>query len=449
MGSHIVTFEDSDAVIRYEPALDDTAGWLTRYQQLIPSVGPPGSLEGVGNSVRETSVANAALSFQFYGTSLTLFGKANASKYTVSMDGGGENEFIEANGVLAAFTSLQAGTHSVKLTVTSASAFQFDRAVFDSNIAAPQSNSTIRAGDAAWTYGTGSMWVDKTNTFPSDGRIQHMRVTYNGSDAASFSFSGQAVYLYGDTVSNHGSYSVAVDNQEWSYTGRSNNNIIHSLLFFRAGFDPKTQHTLTLTNNEGKFLDFEYAVVVSSNAGQSDSTPSGSSTSSAGDSNNGGPKTGGSAAPNLPSGTGSDASSSSNVGAIAGGVVGGFGIACFIVTICLLLMRRRRAKQRSSGGIRAYGIDPLRPFNGPQAGQYRSTNSPYSHSSAYSNPNPMMQYLGPASSVLSGSSAYDAQVVQEVPVQMHSQTPVRIYVPGPSPVATPVSRKDNQHIRDL
>ncbi|KAH7101237.1 hypothetical protein BKA62DRAFT_770769 [Auriculariales sp. MPI-PUGE-AT-0066] len=282
MGSHIVTFEDSDAVIR---------------------------------------------------TSLTLFGKANASKYTVSIDGGGENEFTEANGVLAAFTSLQAGTHSVKLTVTSASAFQFDRAVFDSNIAAAtrQYGLGMRHG----TYSTGSMWVDKTNTFPSDGRIQHMRVTYNGSDAASFSFSGQAVYLYGDTVSNHGSYSVAIDNQEWSYTGRSNYTIFRSLLFFRAGLDPKTQHTLTLTKTGGTYLDFEYAVVVSSNAGQSDSTSSSSSTSSADDSNNGGSKTGGSAAPNLPSGTGSDANSSSHVGAIAGGVVGGFVIACFFVTICL------------------------------------------------------------------------------------------------------------------
>ncbi|KAH7101247.1 hypothetical protein BKA62DRAFT_672129 [Auriculariales sp. MPI-PUGE-AT-0066] len=270
MGSHIVTFEDSDAVIQYDPALDTTAGWLTRYQQLVPSIGPTGSLEGVGNSVRETSVANAALSFQFYGTSLTLFGKANASKYTVSIDGGGENEFTEANGVLAAFTSLQAGAHSVKLTVTSASAFQFDRAVFDSNIAAPQSNSTIRAGDAAWTYSTGSKWYGQTNTFPSDNRKQPVQVSHTASDAASFSFSGQAVYLYGDTLADHGRYSVAVDNQEWSYTGRSNNTIFRSLLFFRAGLDPKTQHTLTLTNTEGSFLDFEYAVIVSSNAVQSE-----------------------------------------------------------------------------------------------------------------------------------------------------------------------------------
>ena len=68
--SHVVTFEDTDAVVRYSPYVDGDplGGWMTLFESNKTEASVSGARRGVGNSVRRAAGSGSSLQFTFYGS---------------------------------------------------------------------------------------------------------------------------------------------------------------------------------------------------------------------------------------------------------------------------------------------------------------------------------------------------------------------------------------------
>ncbi|KAH7105186.1 hypothetical protein BKA62DRAFT_440575 [Auriculariales sp. MPI-PUGE-AT-0066] len=337
-----VTFQDTDAVVSYAPIIEDPlTGWHTVYEQTTASIGPGGALEGVGTSFHETRVEGATLSFQFYGTSLTLFGAANGSMYTVELD----NQPVapnERDSVLATFDQLISGTHNVKLTVTRPNpTFRFYNATFDSTSPSDLTKVSAYNSDTS-LWGFNREWKPQVNHYPS-GLNQSVMVTRTVNATAWLTFRGSAVWLYGVRVSDHGAYQIVLDDKTTDFNGKSNYTIPSSLLFFQGGLDTRTSHTLTLRNAADAYLDFEVAYYTTSTEASS-SEQSSSPVPMTALSTDGRMET----ATPQPTDEGNGATNdnpSPNVGAIVGGVLGGI-ISLLLLIVVYLYFSNRRSLRR-------------------------------------------------------------------------------------------------------
>jgi uncharacterized membrane protein YgcG len=157
--------------------------------------------------------------------------------------------------------------------------------------------------------------------------------------SATIRFSGHQIALYGASSNNHGTYTVSLDGMTpQTYNGTGKEFRPQQLLYFASNLQ-NGSHTVVLTNTQAEaFTDFDYAIVTTYWT-----VGPGTSTTSSGSSQ---------ASPTHTS------ESSTPVGAIAGGVVGGV-VMLGVIAFLLFLIHRQRKKNRGDAIFSQKGQDAL------------------------------------------------------------------------------------------
>jgi len=77
---------------------------------------------------------------------------------------------------------------------------------------------------------------------------------------------GSAVYIWGNTLADHGRFRITVASPDKPvttaiYQGRTKYTTIEALMYFQGGLDSTKTHTLTIENYDNSYLDVVRAVV--------------------------------------------------------------------------------------------------------------------------------------------------------------------------------------------
>ncbi|KAI0373937.1 hypothetical protein BV20DRAFT_589765 [Pilatotrama ljubarskyi] len=299
-----LTIDDTSPLVLYQPFGDSftgvptvAAGWNS-YDTIgglaqSPS-GSGSSIEatiGNGTSLHVTASDGAALQIDWNGTAITIFGTlvqtlSSNALYSVILDGTATTNFISdlspvptvdtaATDVLALFTGLQDGAHSIQLTlhnpddtgapgnVTDGPFLAFDRALVAVGTGKP---SSLVATSVIGPPTPSPSTTARTAPVPDDeiayrgqwnftpgllpGSTVPFHTSNNVGDKATLLFNGSAVGLTGLTTPASGAYNVSLDHEEpvtlsarASWTASS-----PTLLFFRTGLDPSIMHTIEVVN---------------------------------------------------------------------------------------------------------------------------------------------------------------------------------------------------------
>ncbi|KAJ7164770.1 hypothetical protein C8R43DRAFT_988380 [Mycena crocata] len=259
-----LTFDDTSPFLTYSPFADVsysplTNGWIPWYSGsgFISTNGEGGT----GDSFHRTSLDGASVNLEFYGTAVYMYGTTNSS-YDTSLDNATYTHAAPdpASGLLLSITGLEAGTHSVALTVRTNDPSQqlaFDRAI----VSAPLVNSQIPTEafydntDTTMLAYTGN-WVQQTNSGIPNATVTHpYHTTSDGTASVSMNIGPGAagVSLWGMTNWGNWVYSVFVDDtpNPVSRNGSTYWKVPDSFLFYQGGLDPTKNHTVKLTNSGG------------------------------------------------------------------------------------------------------------------------------------------------------------------------------------------------------
>ncbi|ORY92561.1 hypothetical protein BCR35DRAFT_298021 [Leucosporidium creatinivorum] len=252
----------------------------------------------VDGTYHETASANTTTSLSFAGSALYLYGVAGPSQgfYTLNLDNGATSAPLSAfasanssNHLLWSAVDLAEGDHTLEITNLGQNG--------DSSV-----GESLLIDYALLTVVAGAEGATLTNTTIEDS--DHARLTYEGSwtvnndtrfsgntssytneqQSVSLKFNGSVVYVYGDTVDDHGLYTVDLDGVSKQYQGYTAELKIGTLMYFAAGLD-ESEHTLTITNDPGSagtYFDLDSIVYTtpSAYAVNSPSSPSSSSVAS-------------------------------------------------------------------------------------------------------------------------------------------------------------------------
>ncbi|KAJ8089605.1 hypothetical protein PM082_014861 [Marasmius tenuissimus] len=117
-----ITLSSQTATISYFPSREGPieTGWNTTYPSGGKEVGPGTLLEGIGVAYHRTTHAGATLEFEWVGTAVYLYGKANAGSYSLSVDGKSvesPSDDVPLGALLGFKANLEYGSHTVKLMV--------------------------------------------------------------------------------------------------------------------------------------------------------------------------------------------------------------------------------------------------------------------------------------------------------------------------------------------
>jgi len=270
-----VSVQDSSPLISYSPA----GAW----QDTSTS-------SHSGSSFHLTSTQGASLSFSFNGTGIWLYGgrRPTYGSYTLSIDGqsvlteSARSSSIESQQILGGITSLPMGLHEVVLTNTG-SQLDLEYMVFESIGSEGSVTSTFDDSDPHITYS--SQWAFSTHPGFYNNTIHYTR----SSDASlGFSFTGEAVAIYGTVAPNMGNYSVYLDGVEHVHNagGDGSARVLHAmtLLYYANNIGPQSHDIMIRANPSGLGAPawFELdAVSVTSTPGATNNSLAFSSTSTA------------------------------------------------------------------------------------------------------------------------------------------------------------------------
>ncbi|WOO83127.1 uncharacterized protein LOC62_04G006608 [Vanrija pseudolonga] len=272
-----LTVDDFDPLVAYSnygdwqtPNPQDNPTWWNATQDVTGS-------QWHQDTYHLTTVSGAQASFNFTGSALQIFGGTGANpNYTVSIDNN-PSTLTTANNtagrtLLYGNDSLPFVPHTVQITnhgggllldlFVVGTKLGGDGATFTNTTVDDRSTQTLSfQPGGGWTQQTGDNFFNQTST-------------YTGAQGANVetNFTGSAVWVYGDQVNDHGSYTVYLNNTAvGTYTQRSgcangyakSCEKLHGLAFF-AGPLPQGQHQLKIvnagTNGQGQqtFFDFDY-----------------------------------------------------------------------------------------------------------------------------------------------------------------------------------------------
>ncbi|KAF5385301.1 hypothetical protein D9615_001171 [Tricholomella constricta] len=259
------TIDDTSPYLSFNPYGDGSGlsnGWQTWYTGSQFNSAPGQASRG--DSYHITSLRNASVTLQFFGTGVSLFGLTNSTLY-VTIDNGPRTT-INAPGspvsLLYSNYNLTNEFHSVTLaaqpsrSVNSTQTLAFDFAVVsaplenDENYPSPlfydSSDAAFLRYSGAWTSGLQDGVPNATISAP-------FQTTTAIGASVSFSFTGgTALAVKGLTGSENGMYSVSLDGSTRIFNGTSLWIIPDALLYFAAGLDPTSTHQLNITNLSSK-----------------------------------------------------------------------------------------------------------------------------------------------------------------------------------------------------
>ncbi|CUA72036.1 hypothetical protein RSOLAG22IIIB_10001 [Rhizoctonia solani] len=222
--------------------------------------------------------------FKFNGTAVWIFGakRGNHGHFIVTVDNGDAQRIdgyapTQSDGVDGVYqvpiysnTGLKDGLHTVTLTNDNGSDnnrpfVDIDFITWTTNDDVGSDAKNITIDDSSWNYTSPSTAWGTTSTYVVDYFNQTEHLTNVGGATASVQFQGNAVYLYGGTLDDHGTFNVQLDNHDPVGLNGSTNGYHPRVLLYYADGLGSGNHKLTVTNTQdGKYLDVDYIQVLQS-----------------------------------------------------------------------------------------------------------------------------------------------------------------------------------------
>ncbi|KAJ6515657.1 hypothetical protein C8R45DRAFT_1086840 [Mycena sanguinolenta] len=387
------TFTDQSPACVYLPDREAANAWVSSW-----TGSPDSSYDAThtqtniaqGTSSHVTSTSGASVQINFVGSAVTLYGQGTAGAYTTTMDNGSPVTGSPVGSMLATYGGLD-GTvaHTLVLKTTAAQQLSFGYATFTirSDIAASSVQNTTQAA-----VSVGANSATTSNTFfttSGDGfSNQHIddgytRIDTNSANAQiTFSCSNtSALFIYGTTNYNHGTFSVEIDPPTGAsqgarvFNGTSKWFVLDLPVFFETGMDPTQQYQVKMTNLvAGEYMDIHSVAMMNlpkeAVSSSSASGPASKSTSSS------------------PASTSAAAvaQASSGVGKTVGIAVALVGVLAALVLFAFCFRRRkmqeRRMKTRMTmdAMVTPFGQPPHSPYASPFVDTPHLKDTPYASS---------------------------------------------------------------------
>ncbi|KAF9526515.1 hypothetical protein CPB83DRAFT_857656 [Crepidotus variabilis] len=221
-----------------------------------------------------TNVKGASVSFQFYGSSVSIFGavRSNHGKYHVQLD---NTTFPSVSGAATTerfnytlFSSkLDQGLHNVTLMNDENAFLDVDYVVFDTTIgqsSEPLVINTFSSAHPSFVYSPSSAWGSPA--LPGTFLGGYGRGSSDPSGVANFTFSGSAVAIYGPVGPNNTrSFSAQIDGMPVN-TFSAHDEFYHpQQMLFQAGNLQSGSHSLLIRPQQsgGGSLEIDFASVYS------------------------------------------------------------------------------------------------------------------------------------------------------------------------------------------
>ncbi|PCH34098.1 hypothetical protein WOLCODRAFT_94833 [Wolfiporia cocos MD-104 SS10] len=285
------TIDSSSSFIEYAPYGEGGLGaqpWLGLGWQAWYS-GSGGfcaqhGLESSGQARHITSLPGASLTFQYYGTSLYLYGSSNCT-FDITIDDNSHTNLTtetEGDGLLRSLENLSLGTHYVNITAhpqaNGTQQFGFDYA----NITIPYDGDPLVAVTYQNTNSSVFNYIGKWSTVvapqvpsPTSTAPYHMTTSFDSHVTMNFT-GGEAVAVYGFRDWGNWLYNVTLSSSVSSapsqYNGSTVWKIGSALLFFQAGLDPNQTYSLDIMNSDGLNLMLNSVTVYKRQLAASSST---------------------------------------------------------------------------------------------------------------------------------------------------------------------------------
>ncbi|CAE7145151.1 unnamed protein product [Rhizoctonia solani] len=269
-----VTIDDISPLITYQ------GQWLDSYKLAAD----PYTNRYLGQTFHSSQTDGSQATFKFNGTAVWIFGakRGNHGHFIVTVDNGDAQRIdgyapTQPDGVDGVYqvpiyskTGLSDGLHTVTLTNDNGSDgnrpfvdIDFITWTTNDDIGSDAKNITI--DDSSWNYTSPSTAWGTTSTYVVDYFNQTEHLTNVGGATASVQFQGNAVYLYGGTLDDHGTFNVQIDNHDPVGLNGSTNGYHPRVLLYYADGLGSGNHKLTVTNTQnGKYLDVDYIQVLQS-----------------------------------------------------------------------------------------------------------------------------------------------------------------------------------------
>ncbi|WWC64615.1 uncharacterized protein I303_107226 [Kwoniella dejecticola CBS 10117] len=367
-----ITIDDSSPQFRYY-SKNDT--WSKDH------VGDDQTLNYFKQTFKATPVEGDYVTLTFNGSAIAVYGakRANHGYYSTQLDGG-TIQFQNGNSLNPKLQSLiyqAAGLGTDKqhvLTMKNTPSknniapkpgdewwFDIDYAVItvpvEGNVYTTSFDDTSSAVEyfgSGWTEGNPNKDYYNTTSHLSNKPTDLMRLSFNGS----------SVQIFGGLYTDHGNYSIILDNgPEQKYNGSYYQLQPQTPLYTATNLTdgPHVLQMINLGGPPGNFLDFDYAVVNSTidPSGQPHNTTGTNTTSSSSD-----------------NGSSDSSGGSSNIGAIVGGVVGGVVGLALVCILAWFLFCRKQHKNKEGYPYPMKSKEPM-DLNGEEVKPFQHPNNQY------------------------------------------------------------------------
>ncbi|KAG8846602.1 hypothetical protein FRB96_001946 [Tulasnella sp. 330] len=263
-----VTIDDWASILTYTNPSD----WQTPDPQSPPLATTLATTPWLEGTWHQTSVVNASVILNFEGPAIYIYGASGPSygSYAITIDGAEStySAYSATNAsnphLLYGNSDLSYSNHQLEIrnmgafqaSDQGASAFLLDYILATVQLGpagATVTNTTVEDSDPSVTYS--GAWTSESNPIFSGGTAIY---TAQNGGSASISFKGSAVYIFGDSVNDQGSYSVVLDNgptQTYNTLsgcgggyGKFCEKTQPSLKYLASNLD-SSQHTITVINN--------------------------------------------------------------------------------------------------------------------------------------------------------------------------------------------------------
>ncbi|KAK7023138.1 hypothetical protein R3P38DRAFT_2957713 [Favolaschia claudopus] len=248
------TIFDTSPMFSYHPFVDGYGienSWQTYYSVSQLNKQPGDTPRG--DSYHVTTLPDAELSLEFYGSAVYLYGTMNAS-YEVILDNDVES-FIGNTGLIYSKQDLVEQSHHLTLKPKDSHVsylMGFGRAEVTTSDQKMPTQVFRDNSDSIFSY-SGHWTTDAVQGIPNSSVTSpfHQTLDYGASVIMNFSRAG-AIALYGTTNYSNGLYSVSLDNEDPKiYNGSTLWLAANTLLFHQCGLDPERTHYLNITNQSG------------------------------------------------------------------------------------------------------------------------------------------------------------------------------------------------------
>ncbi|CAK5267184.1 unnamed protein product [Mycena citricolor] len=261
----------------YDVVIDDTSPLLTynggHWSQNQSS-------DAYGASYTMTTWQNDSVQLTFEGTKVLVNGSRSTfgSNFTVNLDGKPDLLSAQTTSGFQSFSTtiydsgvLVPGQHTLEIINDSWDTLDIDSITYSCSIkhhgdeTSELSTTTVDDTSSAFTYLPHGAWDVSSPNLPSFKYATGHSINLANA-SVNFTFSGDAVSIYGTTGPNHARYSVLRENRPTlSYSATKDLYSAQVLLYFGSGFG-EGNHTVTLVTDEPGMFEMDYATVHSSSS---------------------------------------------------------------------------------------------------------------------------------------------------------------------------------------